>query len=167
MAMAAQKEQWLQQATAHLVDGEQIIDSTTGRIPFNGFLGPNWKVGLVLITDRRVVLYAPKTPKGYFLTDITYDLLAGLDYRNGMMAGNLTLNASGDATVVQWIPKAEVERVAQAIRSQKGSFRNGTTPPPSPQADLSSEIRKIASLRDDGLITDSEFEAKKKQPLGL
>ncbi len=40
-------------------------------------------------------------------------------------------------------------------------------PAPQQAVSASDEIRKFASLRDDGLISDAEFEAKKKQILGL
>jgi hypothetical protein len=54
----------------------------------------------------------------------------------------------------------------QAAESQKAAQQNGSEAAPT-QTDAPSEIRKFASLRDDGLITDAEFEARKKQLLGL
>jgi hypothetical protein len=40
-------------------------------------------------------------------------------------------------------------------------------PPPAAEADPYAEIEKLARLREQGIITDAEFEAKKKQLLGL
>ena len=41
-------------------------------------------------------------------------------------------------------------------------------PPPAPAApDYAAELQKLASLRDQGIIDDAEFEAKKKQILGI
>jgi hypothetical protein len=41
-------------------------------------------------------------------------------------------------------------------------------PEPAPAApDYAAELQKLASLRDQGIIDDAEFEAKKKQILGL
>ena len=40
--------------------------------------------------------------------------------------------------------------------------------PPAPaQPDYAAELQKLASLRDAGVITPEEFEAKKKQVLGI
>jgi hypothetical protein len=36
-----------------------------------------------------------------------------------------------------------------------------------PQPDYAAELQKLASLRDQGVINDEEFEAKKKQILGI
>jgi hypothetical protein len=38
---------------------------------------------------------------------------------------------------------------------------------PSPFRGVADEIRKLSALRDEGLITADEYEAKKKQLLGL
>jgi hypothetical protein len=40
-------------------------------------------------------------------------------------------------------------------------------PPAAPQADYTAELEKLAKLRDDGIITAEDFEAKKKQLLGI
>jgi hypothetical protein len=44
-------------------------------------------------------------------------------------------------------------------------------PPPAPappaEPDLATELKKLADLRDAGILTDEEFQAKKTQMLGL
>jgi putative oligomerization/nucleic acid binding protein len=41
-------------------------------------------------------------------------------------------------------------------------------PPAAPaQTDYAAELQKLAQLRDAGVLTDEEFEAKKKQVLGI
>jgi len=40
-------------------------------------------------------------------------------------------------------------------------------PPPPAEPDYAEELTKLAALREQGIIDDSEFEAKKKQILGL
>ena len=39
--------------------------------------------------------------------------------------------------------------------------------PPAPAADPAEELKKYAELRDQGVITSEDFEAKKKQLLGI
>ena len=41
------------------------------------------------------------------------------------------------------------------------------SPAPAPADDYVAELEKLASLRDSGILTDAEFDAKKKQILGL
>ena len=40
-------------------------------------------------------------------------------------------------------------------------------PAAAPQGDYTAELEKLAKLRDDGVITPADFEAKKKQLLGI
>lgn len=59
----------------------------------------------------------------------------------------------------------QFEAIRDAIKARIKAYQNqGATPAQSSVAD---EIIKFAKLRDDGLITDDEFQAKKKQLLGL
>ena len=41
------------------------------------------------------------------------------------------------------------------------------SPPSSAEADYTVELERLASLRDSGVITNEDFEAKKRQVLGL
>jgi hypothetical protein len=65
-----------------------------------------------------------------------------------------------------WLPKWPSRR---GQRTEDG----GTANPPPPSSEPSKtgsnldELERLASLRDKGIITEEEFEAKKKQLLGL
>lgn len=54
--------------------------------------------------------------------------------------------------------------------SMSGGYEE-PAPPPAPAApaepDYAAELQKLASLRDQGIINDAEFDAKKKQILGI
>jgi hypothetical protein len=123
------------------------------------------------VTDRRVVLFTKKMG-GYDMQDFAYGLLSSVDHKRGMMYGDLDLAAAGDRTHVKQVPKDDVERIAQVIREkmatahQHGSPTASAPEQPAPP-DTATEIRNLAALRDEGHITADEFEAKKKQILGL
>jgi hypothetical protein len=55
---------------------------------------------------------------------------------------------------------------AAAGQEPKGALAEAA-PPAAPQADYTAELEKLAKLRDDGIITAEDFEAKKKQLLGI
>lgn len=57
---------------------------------------------------------------------------------------------------------APAQAPAAAPQGQPGA---STAPPP--QADYITQIKQLAELRDAGILTDEEFEAKKKQILGI
>lgn len=61
-------------------------------------------------------------------------------------------------------------RQAYLQDSMSGGYEE-PAPPPAPAApaepDYAAELQKLASLRDQGIINDAEFDAKKKQILGI
>jgi hypothetical protein len=55
-----------------------------------------------------------------------------------------------------------------ALTTETGSAPGaGAQPAPPPEASYLDELERLAALRDQGVITDDEFEAKKAQLLGL
>lgn len=62
-----------------------------------------------------------------------------------------------------------------AVASSRANRQQATTsaqapqpsPSPAPASDPIEQVKKLAELRDQGILTESEFDAKKKQLLGL
>jgi predicted Zn-dependent peptidase len=52
-------------------------------------------------------------------------------------------------------------------RGDEPQQAQAAAPPPAAQSDYTDELEKLAKLRDEGVVTAEEFEAKKKQLLGL
>lgn len=158
-----QKE--IDQARHVLADGEQILDVTTGMGKVRRMGQETHRNGGLLVTDRRVIFYSKKIG-GYEMSDHTYGLLTSLDYKKGIVSGNINLNASGDHYHISMVPKDDVERVAQCIRSQMGAV---TAHPASASAsaapDLADQLTRLAALRDQGILTEDEFAAQKAKLL--
>lgn len=159
-----EQQRQIDRAQEVLQDGEQILDVTTGMIQVRRLGANTARRGAVLVTDRRVILYTKKLG-GYEMYDHVYGLLTAIDYKKGVMYGNLTLAASGDRTRVSQVPKDSVERVAKVIRARMAAAHEEGRP--GGAASAADEIKKLAELHAAGILTDDEFAAKKKQLLGL
>ena len=60
----------------------------------------------------------------------------------------------------------EVQKFSARIRElASSSVRRPTAPSAPPSADIADQIRKLAKLKDDGIISSEEFEAKKTELL--
>jgi len=156
----------LEKARRLLLPGETLLDSATGMV----FLpGKTKRPGAMLITDRRVVLYAVKLG-GHEALDFAYSLLTSVDHSKGLTWTTITLAAAGSSAQMS-VPMADVDRLIAAIRDQLAT--SARPPDTCPHADhttspdVSNEIRAVAGLRDDGLITEEEYQRKKSQLLGL
>jgi hypothetical protein len=61
----------------------------------------------------------------------------------------------------------EQELTAQDQATIEAEAEGTSAPPPAEQADYIEELKKLAEFKDMGIVTEEEFEAKKKQLLGL
>ena len=65
------------------------------------------------------------------------------------------------------IQSIELTDEDQAAITMEADVEAGTAGAPAAEADYLAELEKLGALRDQGIITEEEFEAKKKQLLGL
>ncbi|HXL43515.1 MAG TPA: PH domain-containing protein [Gaiellaceae bacterium] len=164
------RDNLIKEARPALTPGEEVLDATLGMIQVRRLGSDTSRSGVILVTDRRVVLFTKKLG-GYDVQDFAYGLLSSVDHKRGMTSGSLNLAAAGDRTHVRMIHKDDVERIARLIRDRMAlahtSAEASAITASAQVEDPSKAIRDLAALRDDGLITPEEFEAKKKQLLGL
>ena len=58
-------------------------------------------------------------------------------------------------------------RQQQQQQQQQPAQAAASAPPAAPEPEYVGELERLAQLRDQGILTDEEFEAKKKQILGI
>jgi hypothetical protein len=163
--MAKGKDQLIAALAPVLMAGEEVLDVTTGMVQVERMGQKTERNGTLALTDRRVILFTKKLG-GYDSQDFAYGLLTSVDHKRGMMYGNLDLAASGDRAHIKMVPKDEVEQISHLIRERMAAAHtHGATSPANDP--LANQIRDLAKLRDEGLISAEEFEAKKRQLLGL
>ncbi len=154
MEFTEKQQKQIDRAKDVLQQDELVLDVTTGMIEVRRLGTSTQRNGAILVTDRRVILFTKKIG-GYEMNDHVFGLLTALDYKKGVMFGNLTLAASGDRTHVSQIPKIDVERVAKAIRSQMAAAHaNGVSGGGSAAASVSpaDEVRKLRACIATGLL---------------
>lgn len=149
-----------------LTEGEKILDVTTGMGSVRRMGDETKRNGALLVTDKRVIFFTKKLG-GYEMSDHVYSMLTAVDYKKGIVYGNVNLSASGDHYHISMVPKNDVERVAQCIRSQMGAIKahssDGNVSPANVNIPL--QIKKLALLHEQGILTDNEFSSKKAELL--
>ena len=162
----AKQQKQIDRAKDVLQPEEIVLDVTTGMVEVTRMGTKTSRNGAILVTDRRVILYTKKIG-GYEMYDHVYGLLTAIDYKKGMMYGNITLAASGDRTHISQVPKEDVERLAKAIRARMAAAHEHGLQETGDGVSSADEIKKLAELHAAGILTDDEFAGKKKQLLGL
>jgi len=83
--------------------------------------------------------------------------------RTAVVAGTATAvsNRVSRRQAGRWEDQAQQQEAAAAQQQQ------AAPPPAADEPDYMAELEQLAKLRDQGILSDEEFEAKKKQLLGI
>ncbi len=151
-------------AKEHLEEGEQVETAINGK--YETKIGGNDTVrsGILMATDRRLVFYAKKLA-GYDLEVFPYENISSIEMGKNMSGHYVTFFASGNKVHLKWIDKKQdLSGFITAVKTRiaGGSAAAREEMPATPKSeDLASQIRKLAELRDEGILTEDEFQAKK------
>jgi hypothetical protein len=126
------------------------------------------KTGLLAVTNERVLWYHA-APIGRTLIDQRHERISSVKAHKGVLGARLVVNAGGDEWMLQNVyPKEAVDEIAGVIRSEaiRSEARNRQSPPSPPATearapDVMDQLKKLGELRDAGILTNEEFDAKK------
>lgn len=141
----------------HLWEGETVHLLATGQYGSG--------MGLLAVTDRRL-LFLKDGMMSTKSEDFPISKISSIQWNSGMLTGKITIFASGN--------KADIERIdkgrGQAIVDHVRALISNPTPPAQPAAPVTTEtespmdqLKKLGELRDAGIISEEEFELKKKE----
>lgn len=138
----------------HLWDGESVLAMTTGAYGKG--------VGLVVMTDRRLLFvqdgFMSKTSE-----DFPYSKISSVSWGSGLAMGTITVFASGNKAEIKNVQKEDGKSMVDALRERLAD--SPATAPAAPAAapanDIMGQIKQLGELRDAGVLTAEEFDAKK------
>lgn len=126
--------------------------------------------GLMVITNKRAFFMLKGLLFGLKIISFQYEQISGVYSEKGLMFGSIIIGSSGTnqkiaKVLITGIDKA-VRLINEHIEAQKNSNLNISINNNIPvQISLADEIRSLAALRDDGLITEEEFQEQKRKLL--
>lgn len=144
----------------HLWDGETVHLLAVGKYA-GGF-------GLVTLSDRRLFFLIDGIGK-HVSEDFALDKISSISWSSGMTTGRIQVFVSGTKTEITDVPKADGKAIVDNVR---GRISGGCAPAADTAAvpageDPVLQIQKFAALRDQGILSEEEFSAKKAQILGI
>lgn len=139
-----------------LGEGEEVVNLARGE--YGG------KEGLIAATDRRII-FVEEGMVRHRLEDFPYNKVSSILTEAGIRSGKLTIFASGNkAEITDVHPKQRASEIGDYVRGRIGTaFAGQAAPSPpvvAPDGPME-QLRKLGELRDAGLVTPEEFEAKK------
>jgi uncharacterized membrane protein YdbT with pleckstrin-like domain len=100
---------------------------------------------------------------------IPYERIAQVDLRPGFCTATLTLFSTGGNLSIKGLEKAEAETAKALIdrQVQQSIVRSSVDSNRAPEASVADELRKLADLKANGVLTEEEFQLLKKRLLTL
>lgn len=157
----------LKSAQEHLDPGEQPLAVVLGAYETKLVNADTVRNGIFIATENRVVFYAKKM-FGYDMEVFPYSNISSVEISKGMTGHTINLFTSGNKVSMKWINYGDVAKFVEivngAIHKKNTHSQVAAT---NSNDDVVEQIAKFAALKDQGILTEEEFTAKKKQLLGI
>jgi hypothetical protein len=147
----------------HLVKDEKIFDSLSGNLTNTLPGNEKERTGMLVATDRRLIFLTYKT-EGKDVTSFPYTEIRKVEEGAGITGFPLEFVVGGKIYEMLATRRGSVKRMVSIVRSEIEEIRREGHARPV-QADVYADINKLGELRDNGLISPEEYEAKKKELL--
>jgi leucyl aminopeptidase len=93
--------------------------------------------------------------------------ISAISHKTGLVLGKIEVSTAGGTKLIDMIDKKDVAKVAQIISDLVNWTRSMQSAPiQSPVAtDLATQLERLAALRNQGILTDAEFQQQKAKLL--
>lgn len=145
----------------------KVLDDTeTIKYACSGVLdGHTW---LVVCTNARLIFLNRNMIVGMDQKDIPLSVINAVTYTKQIVSGTISVTNGANVTAVEKINSVAAPIMAKTIREEMTKIKEPIQSHIIEQApDVPDEIRKYKQLLDDEIITQEEFDAKKKELLNL
>ncbi|MER2153629.1 MAG: SHOCT domain-containing protein [Solibacillus sp.] len=116
------------------------------------------------VTDKRVILHEVKGLLSNAEKSIPLGNITSIDIDSSFVFSTLKITTSGNAAVIDGVSIAIANEIKAIIEHLKTEDKK---PEHKVKTDTANELRELKGLLDDGILTQDEFDAKKKQLLGI
>ena len=139
-------------------EGENILGHTRGF-----YDGNTW---LICVTDRRLLFVDKGMVTGMKSTEIPLDSVGSVNYQTKALGGNITVTAAGTDRHIGKMKKGDVKDIANLISEATAKMKQqNTAPAAAPAVSAMDELKKLAELKEAGVLSEEEFNEQKTKLL--
>jgi hypothetical protein len=123
--------------------------------------------GIVVLTTQRVVFVFHGVVQ-QVVEDFPLDRINSVAMKKGLGSGTLVVHVAGSSAHISGILNRDLKYLVDALRVRvnlKSTPVTGAAPATLAPPDIPDQLKKLADLRDAGILTDEEFGAKKTELL--
>lgn len=143
-----------------LLDGERVISFTSGMMD-----GNTW---LITLTDKRIIFLDKGMLYGLKQAVIDLDKVNAVSGETGLILGSISIQDGATSRTIKNVQKKTVvnftNKVRDALEARKHPQSFHSTPTHSAESsDIISQLERLASLREKGILSQDEFEQQKSK----
>lgn len=128
----------------------------------------NGGTGLLLSTDKRLLFVEKGILSGLKTEDFGLDKITSIQCDTGLMSAELRIMASGNVARISKVENGSARKFSEVVRTKLNEPKATTaTTVIQPSVDVADQLLKLAQLKDQGILTQEEFDGEKKRLLGL
>lgn len=120
------------------------------------------KMGIVALTDRRLI-FLQKSIGSENVVEFALASIGAMSLGKKMGGETLTITHSGTSATITTLQHGQGDAIARKFREIKDQL---TAPRAATAVDPIEQIERLAALRDKGILSEEEFQARKTQLLG-
>ena len=90
--------------------------------------------------------------------------ISSIEMSKGLMGHKITFFASGNRATVKWIQDKDIQKFINEVKNRIGK-KEEVEVISEVTADIPTQIKKLSELKDQGILSEEEFETKKKELL--
>jgi len=150
----------------HLDSDESILASCWGCYETKSLGADTLKNGILVATQKRIILYG-KRFSGFNLETFPYEKISAIELSKGFLGKKISIKMSGNETTLKYIKPGDGDPDAVVSKAKEFMEYNSSnsTLKSSIDSDIIEQIRKLAELKDAGILSESEFDTKKSELL--
>ena len=126
---------------------------------------------IIFITNKRIIIKNPSllgARENY--ESITYDKITSIELENGIFSSEIDIYASGYAGEIEAIPKDKAENIVLLVKGKMEQILTNAKQEMRAQSEeerisIADELSKLVKLREQGVLSDSEFQKLKQKLL--
>lgn len=160
-----------QLAVEHLDSNESALAVVLGTYEARLLGNDTLRSGILIATEKRLVFYAKKLG-GYDLESFGYRNISSFEQSKSPMGHKVSFFASGNKVSMKWIvDAAAMASFTETVKSHLSSAHEPSqqtsiaVQPDQNKDEIFEQLQKLGALRDSGIVTEDEFNAKKAEML--
>lgn len=146
---------------------ELIQQDETIKYATSGFYDTNTSSVLIVVTNKRILFENKKLLFGSQNTEIPLEMVNDISYNSGMLMAKVSITSGTKDHKISQVSKKTVTQLVDTIRYETELAKHPKEQQSSQAPSDIEQLKGLKDLLDSGILTQEEFETKKKQILGI